>query len=306
MEHYTYDRILVPTDLSDFATLALRYAAEFRERLGSAITLLYADEISMPYDMLEAPIGYYLENAPLTRERLQARFDDYAHAHLGGTYETSVVQDSPSRAILNAAKTGRADLIIMGTHGRSGIRRTILGSVTENVLRGAGVPVLTVTPRLMDVKRHARFARILCPVNFTRVARAALEHASVLAETFDAELTVMYVVEGLDQQKVSEVESAFRHWIDPRIANRCRFSSMVVRDGDPAERVLAIAGSTTTDLIVIGAQHRFFSDTTVVGTTSERITRFARCPVLTIARKAQVEIASDRPAAAALSVPYVS
>ena len=305
MEHFTYDRILVPTDLSDFATLALRYAGAFRERLGSAITLLYADEFRPPYDMLEAPMGYYLEHAPQNRQRIQERFDDYALAHLGGTYETQVVQDSPSRAILSAAKNGRADLIIMGTHGRSGLRRTILGSVTENVLRGSELPVLTVTPRLMDAKRDTRFDRILCPVNFTRVARVALDHASAIAEAFDAELTVMYVVEGIEGTKLGEVETAFRQWIDPKIANRCRFTSMVVRDGDPAERVLAIAGSTTTDLIVIGAQHRFFSDTTVVGTTSERITRFARCPVLTIARKAEVEIRADQPVDSAVSMPYI-
>lgn len=284
-----FERILVPTDLSDFAALALRYAALLRERAGSALTLLYADETYLPVDLLEAPLGYYLENAPHSREKLQAKFTEYAKAQIGGKFETIVVQDSPSRAILNTARSLRADLIMMGTHGRRGVRRAILGSVTENVLHEADTPVLTVTPSLMG-SRETAIKRILCPVNFTYVAREALLQACRFAQLFGADLSVMYVVEGLPTERVEQVESAFRQWVDPQVRDQSRFTRMFVRDGDPAERVLAAAFEQNADLIVVGAQHKFFSDATVIGTTTQRITRFARCPVLTVVRKAKPEV----------------
>ncbi len=284
-----FERILVPTDLSDFAALALRYAALLRDRADSALTLLYADETYLPVDLLEAPLGYYLENAPHSREKLQAKFSEYAKAQIGGKFETIVVQDSPSRAILNTARSLRADLILMGTHGRHGVRRAILGSVTENVLHEADTPVLTVTPSLMG-SRETSIKRILCPVNFTYVAREALLQACRFAQLFGADLSVMYVVEGLPTDRVEQIEAAFRQWVDPQVRTQSRFTRMFVRDGDPAERVLAAAFEQNADLIVVGAQHKFFSDATVIGTTTQRITRFARCPVLTVVRKAKPEV----------------
>jgi len=292
MDDFGLRRILVPTDLSDFAALALRYAAMIRERAGSQLTLLYADETYLPVDLLEAPLGFYLESAPKSREKLQAKFAEYAKAQIGGKFETIVVQDSPARAILNTAQSMHPDLIIMGTHGRSGVRRAILGSVTENVLHEVESPVLTITPLLMG-GRETTISRILCPVNFTYVAREALREACAFAQLFEAELTIVYVVEGLPADQADQVESAFRQWVDPQVRDQVRFTKLVVRDGDPAERVLAAAFEQGSDLIVVGAQHKFFSDATVIGTTTQRITRFARCPVLTVVRKAKPEVFSE-------------
>jgi nucleotide-binding universal stress UspA family protein len=178
----------------------------------------------------------------------------------------------------------------MGTHGRHGVRRAVLGSVTEHLLHETEVPVLTVTPVLMGNPKEVAIRRILCPVNFTRVARESLAHACAVAEAFGAELQVLYVVEEIERDRVAEVETAFRHWIDPQIAHRCEFKSMIRPDGDPAERTLEAATQFKADLIVVGAQHRFFSDATVIGTTTQRITRFARIPVLTVAMKARKEV----------------
>lgn len=291
MTSIEFQKVLVPTDMSDFAKLALRYAALFRERLGSTLTLLYADEFYFPIDLLEVPMGYYLENAPEAKAKLQEKLREYVNETVGPKgVETTIVQDAPARAIVNTARDMRADLVIMGTHGRRGWRRALLGSVAENVLHESDVPVLTVTPGSMDLSLPPSIRRVLCPVNFTRVAREALQQASALAHAFDAELTVVYVAEGIEPPLVPEVESAFRMWVDPQVRDRSRFSQILVRNGDPAARVLNAATELKSDLIVLGAQHKFFSDATIIGTTTQRITRFATCPVLTVARKASEEI----------------
>jgi nucleotide-binding universal stress UspA family protein len=287
-----YQRILVPTDMSDFSVEAVRYASLLQGWLGSRVTLLYADETHFPIDVLDTPLGYYLDEAPQEKAELQERLRRFAVDHMRGADEVLIVQDTPARAIVRTAKEMRADLIIMGTHGRTGWRRALLGSVTENVLHETDCPVLTVTPQALASRETIDIRNIVCPVNFTYVAREALRHACSLALSFGAELRIVYVAEGVDAPRLREVEEAFRIWVDPEVRDRARYQLSVVSEGEPAERVLRLAGDVKTDLIVLGAQHKFFSDATVIGTTTERITRFARCPVLTIARKARKEIAA--------------
>ena len=288
MDTFGYDRVLVPTDMSEFAKLAVRYAVLFQERLGAALTLMYADEFYFPVDLLELPMGYYLENAPETKKKLSEQLRDYAKAGIPMGAEALIVQDAPARAIVSTAKDMGADLIIMGTHGRRGWRRALLGSVTESVLRDTDTPVLTVTPSLMK-DEPPKISTILCPVNFTRIARESLTHACSLAQAFGAELIVMYVAETIDEEHVPHVETAFSNWIDPQVQKNCSYRQLLVRAEDAAEKVLQTAQEMAVDLIVVGAQHRFFHEATVIGTTTERITRFAQCPVLTVIRKAIIE-----------------
>lgn len=289
METYGYDRILIPTDMSEFGKLALQYGVLFQERLGTALTLMYADEFYFPIELLEAPAGQYLETAPATKVKLQEKLRDYIKEHVPLGAEGVIVQDAPARSIVQTAKDTRADLIIMGTHGRNGIRRAVLGSVCEAVLHDSDVPLLTVTPNLMKAEGAPAITKILCPVNFTRVARESLQHACVLAEAFNAELSVVYVAESIAEPHLPEIESAFIQWVDPHVRDRCSYRQIVTLHDDAAARVLDIAEESAADLLVIGAQHRRFSDASVIGTTTERLTRFARCPVLTVVRQAVVE-----------------
>jgi nucleotide-binding universal stress UspA family protein len=280
-----FERILVPTDMSEFAHLALQYALLFQKRLASQLTLLYASEFTVPLNA-EYPLGYYLENVPEVRRnagellRKYARKNATEEAHVA----TMVVDDSPARAIVRTADAINADLILMGTHGRHGIQRAVLGSVTERVLRDTNRPVMTVTPSLFPVSDRVAIRSILCPVNFTDVARASLEVACALAAAFDAELVVMHVSE-FGAPSVESIEATFRGWVDPLVRRKTRYQQVMLADGEAATRVLEVADQLPTDLIVIGAQHKRFSDATVIGTTTERITRFARHPVLTVIRR---------------------
>ena len=292
----SYERILVPTDMSDFANQAIRYASLLHDRLGSRITLLYADETYFPVDVLEVPLGYYLEQAPETKAKLQEKLREHANEHLPhAQVETIVVQDAPARAIVHTAREMKADLVIMGTHGRRGWRRALLGSVTETLLHEIDRPVITVTPGILTVDATADIKHIVCPVNFTYIARESLQHASALAEAFGAELIVVYVAEGIEPPQLPEVEAAFGLWVAPAVRGLVSYRLAVVRDGNPAEGVIGVAQDVDADLIVIGAQHKFFSDATVIGTTTQRITRFARCPVMTVVRRAKAEIDVDVP-----------
>jgi len=283
MNTNAYDHILVPTDLSEFDDLAIRYALLFNKHLGSKITMLHAEEVS--WLGAEHPVGYYFENPNEAKEELRARLAEFAHRVTpeSARVATIFVDDAPEHAIVNKAREIHADLIMMATHGRYGLRRAIVGSVTESVLRHTTLPVLTVTPRLFAVDDKIALRTILCPVNFSDVARASFKQAKAMAKAFDAELIAIHVAEdGLD-----DVEKRLSAWIEPR------YKKIVVK-GDPASTVLDAADQIHADLIVIGAQHKLFHDTTVVGTTTERITRFARHAVLTVVRKPVARHAEER------------
>jgi len=279
-----FERILVPTDMSAFSDLALRYALQFAERLGSKITLLHAEEISWLAE--DHPIGYYFENVPEARTTLTKQLHEYAASHVPATAgATTLFEDeAPEEAIVRISGDIRADLIVMGTHGRRGIPRAILGSVAEYVLRETDVPVITVNPALFAPDRTVGIRTVLCPVNFTDIARATLNQASAIAESFGAQLVVMHVCEGREPQLFSDVRNEFGNWIDPHVRANTRYKEIVVH-GHAAEQVLAVADQVDADLVVIGAQHKRFADTTVIGTTTEKITRFAKRAVMTVIRK---------------------
>jgi nucleotide-binding universal stress UspA family protein len=283
MNANSFERILVPTDMSEFGDLAFRYAMLFHERLQSNVTLLYAEEFSN-LGLPDLPFSYYLENAPEAKMRLLTKLRKYAddHGPKGGHVETMVVDNAPAPAVVATADLIHADLIIMGSHGRHGLKRAILGSVTEEVLRQTDRPVMTVVPSQHRAGPTA-IKTILCPVNFTDIARVALEQAAAMALAFDADLVVMHVSEVGASPSLVQLE--FGAWVDSLVRARTRYRQIGVH-GDAAARVLEVADDIGADLVVIGAQHKFFSDATIIGTTTERITRFARQPVLTVVRGA--------------------
>jgi nucleotide-binding universal stress UspA family protein len=294
-------RILVPTDMSEFSNLALEYALLFQKKLGSAITLLFIDEYSTIF-AADYPLGYYLENASAAKKQAQESLRLYAKEHVPETAQVTalVVEDSPARAIVTTADDIQADLIIMGTHGRRGLRRALLGSVTERVLRETDRPVMTVAPQAHPAVAGVKIGTILCPVNYTAAARDALNQACTLTQAFGAELVVMHVSDQ-GAPSLDSIEEEFGYWVDPLVRARTHYQQVIV-NGDPAARVLEVGDQLAADLIVIGAQHKRFSDATVIGATTERIARFAKRPVLTVIRRKTTEQeAANREQAAALA-----
>ncbi|HYK04109.1 MAG TPA: universal stress protein [Thermoanaerobaculia bacterium] len=272
MSATSLQRILVPTDLSDFAAGAIRWAALLQRRLGGRITVLYANQPYVPFDIMEGPAAYALQTSVEFRDRLARDLRAYVERHLpeaGDAVETRIVdQGAPAQAILETAEAIDADLIVMGTHGRTGWRRALLGSVAEKVVHHTDRAVLCIPPGATP-----SIGKILCPVNFTEVARVALEEACALAATFDAELLIVHVTDPGDA--ASDIQGEFAAWIDPHVRTRCRYAH-IVASGNAAEETIRLANETHADLIVLGSQHKRFTDASVIGATTERVVRFAK------------------------------
>lgn len=142
-------KILVPFDVSPHAAEALAYAADLARLYAASLRIVYVDQ-PLTYNL---PEGYAVAS-PEQLAEIAAYFErDVAHARQAALasgaplVETAVLRGEAASEILNYAKQGAYDLIVMGTHGRTGLPHLLLGSVAEKVLRSAHCPVLTVRAR---------------------------------------------------------------------------------------------------------------------------------------------------------------
>jgi nucleotide-binding universal stress UspA family protein len=297
-------KILCPIDFSEFSRHAFDRAVAIAQGFDATVTALHIIPTHpsplLPYvepASLEPPVQREVDRQRLVEE--MKRF--LAFEGTVGVPVDFVVVGAPTvhREILVQADWLPADLIVMGTHGRSGFQRLLLGSVTEKVLRTAQPPVLTVgaVPDVVPTD-SASFRRILCAVDFSECSIAALRYASSLAERAAAELAALYVVEwtpiGYDPligpptdlagyQLAAEAVGRERlHTVIPESTRQTCLIEEIVSSGKPHHEILRIAEEQRSDLIVLGVHGRNPIDRMVFGSTVEPVVRRATCPVLTV------------------------
>jgi nucleotide-binding universal stress UspA family protein len=299
-------RILCPIDFSDFSRRALDHAVAIARWYGSAITLLHVGAAT-PAAAYAAATGALPPTALLSDESgaLLAGLKRFAETEVGPgvAVECEVVQDSIPGGILTKAAEMPADLLVLGTHGRSGFERLVLGSVTERVLRKAGCPVLTVPRSAPDAVPYppVLFKRIVCAIDFSDCSMSALNYASSLAQAADAHLTVVHVVELpnalrdaqddelahprvlQDYIALAEEERTVRLQaaIPDGVREYCTVDT-VLATGKPYREILRIAGDANADLLVIGVHGHGAIDRLLFGSTTQHLVRQASCPVLTL------------------------
>jgi len=305
--------ILCPIDFSDHSRRALDHAVAIARWYDSTITAFHVYAVPPPAAYgLESPPPVGMVLTPADRERLttaMASFVETANAS-GVPIEIAIGQGtSAANEILQQANAMRADLLTIGTHGRSGFDRLGLGSVAERVLRRADCPVLTVPRQAPDAVPVAPvlFKRILCPIDFSDSSMRALNYAMSLAQEADARLTVLHVMVydlGIEAPEMYETVIADRRMSVADYRNRCEDYSrerlraavpeavgayctveVLQATGKPYREILRVAAEQQTDLIVMGVQGRTAPDLMVFGSTTQHVVRQATCPVLTI-RKA--------------------
>ena len=277
-------RLLAATDLSESNIAALRYARMLSERYRTTLTVIYSDPIVYPIGVVADVPAMFAANTPSQEARVRQDVEEHVAPILRGVpYDVVVTAGSPSLTIIRAAEEKSADLLVIGTHGHHGWRRALLGSVAESVLHTAKCPVLTVSRHTpLPAQGPVAINRIVCPTNFSGVAGDSLRVAGSIAAAFNAELIVAHVVEDLAEGRADDAR--LRRDVGPELERFCSFRSIVLRGG-AAERILDCADDVGADLLVVGAQRKLFRDETVIGSTTERVVRFATCPVLTVTRE---------------------
>jgi nucleotide-binding universal stress UspA family protein len=284
MKEFRPKVILCPTDFSEMASFALRYAQVMAERFQARLVVLYAEAFEPPPYFTADQQKDLLKSLVRSRKAAETHLTRYVSSRVGGALpvESLVVEGPPAAAILKTAQDQPADWIVMGTHGYSGWHRFLLGSVTERVLQETDRPVLAVRNKKgAEEPSPLSIQQVLCPVNYTEVALQALRQALTIVERFSARLMVVYVLESPGEGPEEKEMDRLCAWIPEEIRARCQMKE-IVRKGNAAEQILEVADSADCDMIVLGARHKRLRDTTVIGTTTMNVTRHAPCPVLTV------------------------
>ena len=308
--------ILVPVDFSEGSKRALHWAVDLAKRHDAQLHLLHVMAAYGPEWYGEAeplPQVDALRNELETdaREGLEAMAPDPDRS--GVASKVTVVHDlNVAGAILEETADANADLIVMGTHGRSGIEHALLGSVAEKVVRRAPQMVLTVGK---EAAGSPSVERILAPTDFSKPSKQALRTAKQLAATYDAQLDVLFVAEErvvpifrdtglpgvsllkMDPEIVNNAVDAIDHLSDevggPEVAVQGH-----VAKGKVAPRIIDFTESHGVDLIVMATRGLTGLNHFLIGSVAERVVRRAPCPVLTMHAAEEEEGAREGDAAA--------
>ena len=275
MQTRRLETILVPIDFSDISADALRTAALMREHCGEGNLLaMYANWFDAPPYFTSGRLHELRQEFRESLSFVESSLKSFVESTLGTAngVEVRALEALPADGIRELALLKKPDLIVMGTHGRSGWNRWMLGSVAERVLRESAAPVLTVRSAPPGSIR-----RVLCPVHDTELSRRALMLAAAISACFAADLTVLHVVEPSGSNPVRDLCG----WIPDAGRAQCAVRE-VLRHGDASEEIVRLANEEKFDLIVLGAPQRRFFEGMVLGTTTVRTVRHAACPVVTV------------------------
>jgi nucleotide-binding universal stress UspA family protein len=294
--------VLYATDFSATSKAAMPYAAAICRRFGSTLhtahVLSDASLLMMTGGVDYVSMGTIYEDAHteagVKLDQLSARLEGIAHRNY-------VRHGQVWKSLAGIIDENQIDLVVLGTHGRSGLGKLLLGSVAEDILRHAPCPVLTVGPKVSGRAKLPAFpagGRDLSPVelevrqilfatNFAGYSRFVARAAVSLAEEFRARLTLLHVIEdythvasrrGLMEDRVCRL-----HSLVPHDASLQYVPETVLEFGFAAERILKVAADREADMIVLGARASAQAGSThLPWSTAYHVIAHAHCPVLTV------------------------
>jgi nucleotide-binding universal stress UspA family protein len=301
---FPFRKILVSTDFSDGASAALARAAGLAEKTGAGITLVHVLEHvswAVAGTSFEAHWRLPPEAVHQAERRLRRESDDRlaqlikAYQNAGREVRTQTLTGVAYVEIIRLCRSGGYDLVIAGTRGISGLKRVLVGSTAERLVRNCPCPVWVVKPASKEEPRS-----ILAPIDLSSVTRKSLEVAAALSRLFRCPLDVLHAVD-FRVDTILEPPSEFGA-VDSRVRRReisraagLRLHEIVenhvpaevaVREhlalGAPWDRITAAARRTKADLIVMGSVGRTGIPGFVIGNTAEKVLRRCDCSILTV------------------------
>ena len=293
--------VLFTTDFSAASEAALPYAAAICRHFGS---LLHAAHVLSDTNILMMTGGVDYVSLSTVYEDAHAEAKqklDQISASLAGIPHRSYVRHGQVwDNLAGLIDEEQIDLIVLGTHGRGGLGKLLLGSVAENILRHATCPVLTVGPKVSGGAKLPAFgnrSRDLAPfelqlkqivfaTNFAENSACVAKEAVSLAEEFGARLTLLHVIEDYTQlgSRPGPMEDGIRRLRDliPTSATLQYLPETLLEFGSAWKSIVKSAADRQADLIVLGARSSENAGTTHLPSTSQHVIAQAQCPVLTI------------------------
>ncbi len=296
--------ILCPIDFSEFSIRAYHHALSLAEHYRAKLVAQHIVELwRYPYADYAACAGDYQEFCRALREGGKEQLQEFVKNYTLDEIQPELVvhQGTAPDCILSFAQAHKTDLIVMGTHGQRGFDRLVLGSVTNRVMRRAPCPVLAVCKAphesivadtaadMASGKERGRvhhLSRILFCTDFSENSERALNYALSVREEYDAELTLLHVLEGVPSSaKMEEAVATAMEQLDKLIPPEGRKTVKIktaVRIGKPYQQIIQLAQEAQIDLVAMGVRGRGALDLAVFGSTTYRVLQLGPCPVLAV------------------------
>jgi len=297
-----YHSIMTPLDGSTFSEHALPLALSIARRTGAVVRIAH---VHTPIIALAYPGEYLALDAALdtqTRESERAYLEGLAR-RLAASWDVPItvalLDGLPVAGVLHdhARATG-IDLVVMTTHGRTGLSRFWLGGVADTLARQATLPILLVRPRddALDLTHEQVIKHILIPLDGSRFAEQALERAVALGVPMQAEYTLLQAIDpllaghtvppytvGLDEEQYEQIRTDAQNHLE-RVAEHLRAQSLQVRTSlvvaQPASAILTYAREHGVDLIAMATHGRGGITRLLLGSVADKVVRGACTPVL--------------------------
>lgn len=284
------ERILCPVDFSEFSETAYDYAHSLARHYEATLHVLHVvRSIALDPGLMASNIieNVYTHQAADAKTKIAKLAEKQAGEPVQS--KITVQLGFAAGSILAFAKEHDTDLIVMGTHGRRGLDRLVMGSSTEQVLRKAHCPVLAIRKPVRNFVNPqnpgdpVQLRKILCCVDFSEHSPRALEYAFSLGLQYSAEVTLLHILE--EAKDASEQSDQALESMEQLVPHDARnWSSVVptVRSGRPYEQIIELATEAETDLIIMGVRGRNAVDLAVFGSTTHRVIQLGPCPVLAV------------------------
>lgn len=291
-------KILFPTDFSENADAALSLALLLAKNFEAELDMLHAvvlhgddvgEDVYSRFPDIDRCITMLMENAD---SKLEKTIEDSGKLTVRQAVRRGF---SAVDEILGFSREENVDLIVMGTHGRRGLRHMLLGSVAEEVVRSADCPVLTVR-RTKDFTGKIDIRRILLPTDFSGHSALAARYANVLAKILGAKLDVLHVIDSTVHPAYHAAGISSPTKLDAKLTERLKSTALEflqaagvtaehtihIGEGKPEMEIARMADEAKDTLIIIACHGAGALERMLLGSTTERVIRLAASPVLTV------------------------
>ncbi len=284
--------ILCPVDFFPASQRALEYAIALARNYGARLHILHVVSPVLPrsyeFSSSTADLIRTFEEQALENVEKMGQSARSSGIEVETAVRTGDIADELKVSIAETA----TDFMVMGTHGRRGFERWILGSVTERLLRHAPVPMLTLSDAHADLRVPPDIRKILVTTDFSEGTNEAMSYALSLAQEAPAEVTLLHVVQQPPEraEPVKSLADVLQDHLDSMVPDEARDWCKVrssVEIGTPYHRIIAVAENSAIDLLVMNIHGKGMLDRALMGSTAERVIRAVTCPVLAVPAKIQ-------------------
>ena len=301
-----FNNILSATDFSELSNHTISYGAALAKEFASNLFICHVIDLSSVaiYGEFQLdPVGQQDRIIEDAGTKLALLAGDQAAA-----WKPLITVGKPADEISRAVEEKKIDLVITATRGRSGLKRLILGSVTERLMRTLGCPLLVVRipeHNFVDpADRMVRLKKILVGCDFSPDSSRAFDYGLSLAQDFEAELHLAHVIEPPVQPNLIREEALvpgefqkdyhdmliqkLKGMVPDEAANWC-IPQTSIMEGQPYDELVKYANTRDIDMIVLGVRGQGLVKTLFLGSTTDRVIRDAPCPVLSVSTKVQMD-----------------